>query len=201
MINGEQFKNAPAEVDPREFRFRRIAGNVGGRLVRPFDNEQQEMVAEFHDAMELPVGETIGFRMADLRAALIFEEALETIAAMGFEIEYITPDGKSVEIQAGDLTLVPAREPDMVETIDGLCDLKYVIDGAAATFGIDLAPFFREVHRSNMNKVGGERRPDGKRLKPAGWEPPQIAAMLDELMQQEKDRDDNDRRPAAPDPE
>jgi hypothetical protein len=43
---------------------------------------------------------------------------------------------------------------------------------------VDLEPFFAEVHRTNMAKVGGPVRPDGKKLKPEGWQPPDIAGIL-----------------------
>ena len=43
--------------------------------------------------------------------------------------------------------------------------------------GLDLAPFFEEVHRTNMLKLTGPVREDGKRLKPEGWKPPRIADM------------------------
>lgn len=92
----------------------------------------------------------------EFRAKLIEEEAKETCDA----------------IRAGDL----------VEAIDGLCDLLYVVYGAAVTFGVDLEPFFDEVHRTNLNKVeNGSVRADGKLLKPEGWEPPRIAEMLRQL--------------------
>ncbi len=38
--------------------------------------------------------------------------------------------------------------------------------------------FWDEVHRSNMAKVGGPIRGDGKRLKPEGWTPPDVAGVL-----------------------
>ena len=53
---------------------------------------------------------------------------------------------------------------------------------AAEGLGIDLRPFFREVHRTNMLKLTGPKREDGKQLKPPGWEPPRIQAMLEELQ-------------------
>ena len=67
---------------------------------------------------------------------------------------------------------------DLVEMVDALCDLLYVTYGAAVDLGVDLQPFFAEVHRCNMAKVGGRRREDGKWLKPAGWTPPDIAGLL-----------------------
>jgi predicted HAD superfamily Cof-like phosphohydrolase len=45
---------------------------------------------------------------------------------------------------------------------------------------VDIEPFFEEVHRSNMAKVGGTRRPDGKWLKPPDWQPPDLTRILRE---------------------
>jgi predicted HAD superfamily Cof-like phosphohydrolase len=73
-----------------------------------------------------------------------------------------------------------ARAGDVVGTIDALCDLLYVTYGAAVSLGIDIEPFFGEVHRSNMAKRGGSRRADGKWLKPAGWQPPDLQRILRE---------------------
>ena len=42
------------------------------------------------------------------------------------------------------------NEHDMVETIDALADILYVVYGAGASFGIDLDKAFDIVHRSNM---------------------------------------------------
>ncbi len=48
---------------------------------------------------------------------------------------------------------------------------------AAEGVGVDLRPFFEEVHRTNMHKLKGPQREDGKQLKPADWKPPRIEAM------------------------
>ena len=92
----------------------------------------------------------------ELRANLIDEEAREYVDAS---------DGQ-----------------DMVEMIDALCDILYVTYGAASAMGIDLEPFFAEVHRTNMAKLGPDGKPilreDGKGLKPPGWTPPDIAGIL-----------------------
>jgi len=112
----------------------------------------QRDVEAFHRALDIPVGASPALRRHELRAALIEEEAAETCSA----------------IRAG----------DFAEAIDGLCDLLCVVYGAAVEFGIDLAPFWAEVHKTNMAKVGGPVREDGKRLKPEGWTPPRIAELL-----------------------
>lgn len=112
----------------------------------------QRDVEEFHRALDIPVASTPAIRRPELRAELIREEAAETVEA----------------IERGDL----------VGAVDGMCDLFCVVYGTAAEFGIDLAPFWDEVHRTNLAKKGGPVREDGKRLKPPGWKPPDIAGIL-----------------------
>lgn len=53
---------------------------------------------------------------------------------------------------------------------------------AALGIGIDLRPFYREVHRTNMHKLHGPKRSDGKQLKPPDWKPPRIKAMYERLQ-------------------
>jgi predicted HAD superfamily Cof-like phosphohydrolase len=61
---------------------------------------------------------------------------------------------------------------------DAIADLLYVVLGTAVACGIDIGPVWNAVHEANMAKVGGERRADGKWLKPTGWQPPDIAGIL-----------------------
>lgn len=117
-------------------------------------NPMQKQVEEFHAATNCEIGKSPGIRFPQLRANLIHEEAIETVNAI--------------------------KNGDLVEAIDGMCDLLYVVFGTAVSFGIDLEPFFNEVHRTNMLKTTGPIREDGKRLKPEGWQPPRIKEMLDE---------------------
>jgi predicted HAD superfamily Cof-like phosphohydrolase len=120
----------------------------------------QDDVREFHEALDIPVAMTPKLRRPELRAALIEEEARETCEAI--------------------------RNGDLIGAIDGLCDILCVVYGAALEFGIDLDPFWQEVHRTNMAKVGGPVREDGKRLKPEGWTPPDLARVLRELKADRK---------------
>lgn len=128
-------------------------------------NNMQKQVQEFHEAMELPVADVaagpkvLDRARADLRAKLIQEEAGETSDALEWH----------------DFPRVA-----MPEIVDGLCDLLYVTFGCAVEMGIDLEPFFNEVHAANMRKVGGEVRADGKKLKPKGWVGPAIGKLLQE---------------------
>lgn len=139
-------------------------------------NWMQDAVRAFHLAMGHPAPAQFdpdGFRLR-LRAELIFEEARETIHALGFEL--------AVDDETGELGMVQVAEPDWPAVADGLCDLTYVTLGAAVEAGFSLSPFFHEVHRSNMLKVGGGHREDGKQLKPEGWEPPRITQLWQRVL-------------------
>lgn len=61
-----------------------------------------------------------------------------------------------------------------------LADLLYVTYGTAVSYGIDMEPVFREVHRSNLSKVGGYKRADGKWVKPPTYSPAHIDPILEE---------------------
>ena len=54
----------------------------------------------------------------------------------------------------------------------------YVVYGTAISYGIDMEPVFKEVQRSNMSKVGGYKREDGKWVKPPTYSPADIAPIL-----------------------
>lgn len=138
---------------------------------------EQEAVEEFHIATGSTVGTSIEMRDRELRAKLIMEEACETIAAMGFEVE--ASIWYPLDEYDGDLLLnveYDAKQ-DIDGAIDGLCDLLYVTYGTAVAWGVRIDPFFDEVHRANMTKLAGEKREDGKQLKPEGWVPPRIKEL------------------------
>jgi predicted HAD superfamily Cof-like phosphohydrolase len=125
----------------------------------------QEQVLEFHKKFGCAIGDRPGMQELEngsidpddknvtrLRRSLITEEFIELELAF----------------DEGNFEMV----------IDALCDLMYVINGTGVAFGIDLEPFFDEVHRANMTKEGGMVRSDGKILKPIGWQPPDIVGIL-----------------------
>jgi predicted HAD superfamily Cof-like phosphohydrolase len=67
---------------------------------------------------------------------------------------------------------------DLSSIAKEMADLLYVVYGTAVSYGIDLDPIFREVHRSNMSKVGGHKREDGKWVKPATYSPAHIEPIV-----------------------
>lgn len=133
----------------------------------------QAMVAEFHEAFDVPnnLGQTPNAEVErkELRLALLAEEWDEFQEAVG-SIYELHPEYEGY------------RPADTVEVADALADLVYVAFGAALEFGIDLNAVLAEVHRSNMAKLGADGKPilrdDGKILKPEGWTPPDIARVL-----------------------
>jgi predicted HAD superfamily Cof-like phosphohydrolase len=72
---------------------------------------------------------------------------------------------------------------DKVETLDALIDILVVTTGALHSLGADVDGAWKEVMRSNFDKVDPRtgrvtKREDGKVLKPANWEPPRLAPFI-----------------------
>lgn len=133
----------------------------------------QQDVEDFHRETQIDIGGSPpAVRRGQLRAKLIMEEAAETAAAL---------TGETIQYQIGfhDYEQV---EPDsgvhLCEAIDGIVDTIVVSLGTAIEMGIQLQPFWDEVHRTNMAKANGPKRADGKQLKPPGWTPPDIFGVL-----------------------
>ena len=117
--------------------------------------EAQKMVLEFHKEFDIHIAETPSVpdeRTQALRVRLIQEEFDELKEAF--------------------------KKNDLPHIAKELADLLYVVYGTAISYGIDMEPVFQEVQRSNMSKVGGYKREDGKWVKPATYSPANIAPIL-----------------------
>jgi predicted HAD superfamily Cof-like phosphohydrolase len=118
--------------------------------------DEQTMVEEFHQKFEILI-QTAPADLSDetkqLRLRLIQEEFDELKESMA----------------GGNLASV-AKE---------IADLLYVIYGTAVSYGIDMKPVFQEVHRSNLSKIGGHKRADGKWIKPPTYSPATLEPILD----------------------
>lgn len=118
--------------------------------------DEQSMVEEFHRKFDILVQAgpmAASEETKRLRIRLIQEEFDELKESMA----------------AGDLAAL-AKE---------MADLLYVVYGTAVSYGIDMEPVFREVHRSNLSKVGGYKREDGKWVKPPTYSPANIAPIIE----------------------
>ena len=115
---------------------------------------------EFNESFEIPKLDVPGLgpnELIELRIKLLTEEVQEYAEA--------------------------ARSGDLVEVLDALADIGYILAGTIINHGMKAIydDAFNEVHRSNMAKlVNGKviRREDGKVLKPEGWQPPQLDQFL-----------------------
>lgn len=72
---------------------------------------------------------------------------------------------------------------DRVECLDALIDILVVTAGALHSLGVDSEGAWKEIMRSNFDKVDERtgkvnKREDGKVLKPANWEPPRLAQFV-----------------------
>lgn len=136
-------------------------------------NRHQKMVEAMMEVFEqtCPDGPELQGYPFLLRAKLIHEEAKEFMLCAGVEYD---PGLDDYEYNCNNV--------DWVGMIDAMCDILVVTYGAASAMGIDLEPYFAEVHRTNMAKAPDgkviRRESDGKVLKPEGWEPPRISEML-----------------------
>ncbi|MGH7229296.1 MAG: MazG nucleotide pyrophosphohydrolase domain-containing protein [Nitrospiraceae bacterium] len=117
--------------------------------------DEQRMVAEFHRRFGIAIGTIPAVpdeTTRSLRVNLIREEFDELQEAL--------------------------VQQDLSAIAKELADLLYVVYGTAVSCGIDLEPVFQEVHRSNLSKVGGSRREDGKWIKPPTYSPACIQPIL-----------------------
>lgn len=73
---------------------------------------------------------------------------------------------------------------DKVEILDALIDIIVVSCGALHSLGVDADGAWKEVMRSNFDKVDPrsgrvKKRDDGKILKPDNWEPPRLKNFVE----------------------
>ena len=120
----------------------------------------------------------------DLRVRLVAEEFCEWLRDSGYEgnlwiahydhVEEVETEVYDWHYESG---IEPGEERSLPASADALIDLLYVTVGSLLAMGIDMWPLWAEVQRANMAKAGGPVI-DGKQMKPAGWQPPDIAGLL-----------------------
>lgn len=72
---------------------------------------------------------------------------------------------------------------DKTECLDALIDILVVTVGALHSLGVDPNGAWKEVMRSNFDKIDPvtgrvKKRDDGKVLKPENWEPPKLKQFV-----------------------
>lgn len=134
----------------------------------PVPSSNAERVREFHTTVgtQPPGTPTLPSSAAlALRRTLITEEYNEVLAALDSLDAARDGDARETRERLGQL----AQE---------LADLLYVVYGGFCDCGIDADAVFGEVHRANLTKAQGPKRDDGKAMKPDGWQPPDIDAVI-----------------------
>ena len=123
-----------------------------------------------------------------------FDKVRIFMEAFGQEVklkpEFPDPETRKMRIDLIEEELEELKDAcfnkDMVEVADALTDLLYVVYGAGHAFGIDLDDSFREVHVSNMSKLGEDGKPiyreDGKVMKGPKFTPPALQEVLDKYQ-------------------
>jgi predicted HAD superfamily Cof-like phosphohydrolase len=136
---------------------------------------EEQVIHHLHSSFGLPRSDrpTLATeKLRTLRVKLIMEEAKEFMEACG--IEYIDTDGVGFYKQV--------HRPNIIKIADALGDLLVVVYGAAATFGIEMADIFDEIHNSNMSKLDAEGKPilreDGKFLKGPNYFAPDVFSLI-----------------------
>jgi len=124
-----------------------------------------------------------------LRAQLILEEALETIEALGVEVELHVRDMANVADYLRmtlntetkkTFTALSDEDASLIDIADGCADLSVVTIGTLSACGIPDKPLLRLVDQNNLDKFGpGHSYSEtGKLIKPPGHRPPDIDTLL-----------------------
>ena len=141
-------------------------------------------VREFHEVFDHPVSydpkSIPDIKVRVLRVQMLASELVELARAMGVRLvvdsEVSGNEDDAVVCQAG------TEAYDQVEAADALGDLRYIVDGGNLVCGFPGDLVLREIHASNMSKLGADgqpvRREDGKILKGPNYRKPDIKAVL-----------------------
>ena len=99
------------------------------------------------------------YKMTSFQKVLEFNKAFGITTHNTPQKDIFDTDPKLVKYRLSLITeevseLIQAiEEKNFVEVIDALMDIIYVVEGAAASFGVDSDKAFDIVHKSNMSKL------------------------------------------------
>lgn len=110
------------------------------------------------------------------RLRLITEEYFEVLeASFAGNAEWVRELKGRTMMNLDEVSFV---SPDLPEIVDGLADLDFVVEGTRQELGVDGEPIAFEVYKANMAKQSGPVDEKGKKRKPEGWQPPDVAGEL-----------------------
>ncbi len=128
---------------------------------------REDIVEEFHLAMENPVNVPFSKDLLQLRKKLIEEEVKELFDELDLAME---------QVEKGSVNR---------ETFENMCkemaDVQYALSGLAISFGLPMAEAFELTHQSNMSKLGPDGKPikrsDGKVIKGPNYHKPDLSNL------------------------
>lgn len=149
----------------------RVHQHVTKPSMAPFQPAQS--LREFFDTFEIP-------RVSDAQMPV------DRAAIYHLFWKLIDEEYREVAIELDQFELneqnVPGAQPSREKLAKELADLVYVSFYAAEAMGIPLEKVFREVHGSNMSKLGEDGRPikreDGKILKGPKYYEPDLSKLV-----------------------
>lgn len=109
-----------------------------------------------------------------LRMRLVMEESFEVLESCYHKQEWVN-DLKTLVMDRISMYRPNVSVSDLV---DGLADLDFVVEGTRQEIGVLGAPVAKLVYEANMAKMSGPVDEHGKKRKPEGWKPPDIAGEL-----------------------
>jgi predicted HAD superfamily Cof-like phosphohydrolase len=114
-----------------------------------------------------------------LRAALILEEALETIDALGCDVLV----DRTIFATKANTSVVSSHPASLEDVADGCADISVVTIGTLSACGIPDEPLLEMVDQNNLDKFGEGHsiRADGKLIKPPSHQPPKIKEYIQSL--------------------
>lgn len=128
-------------------------------------------VTEFHEVFGHPINVKPTHELLELRFNLIREEWEETADELA-----------TLSLQSRKFATDTAKRLTKIKLTKELSDMLYVIYGTAVALGLPLEEAFKEVHRSNMSKLGEDGKPilreDGKVLKGPNYTEADIAQFF-----------------------
>ena len=135
-----------------------------------FRNEDGMLCLELNDFFEGTNFELAGDFMNAFGQEVLSEPTLPSPELAKLRLELIREEVEELNVGIEGM--------DIVEIADALTDILYVVYGAGHAFGLDLDACYREVHSSNMSKLGADGKPiyreDGKVLKGPHYRSPDL---------------------------
>ena len=99
---------------------------------------------------------------------------------------HLTKEEKEFRIRCLNEELLEySRATTLTEELDAILDIVYFAVGTAYRHGFSFYDGWKEVHRSNMEKIRATNRKESKRdyeldvVKPEGWTPPNLKSVVE----------------------